>query len=250
MAGHWTSGCEWDEIVDEAAGVLLRRIVVGPLATNCYVVTSLASRQTLLVDPGADAQTLLDVVRDLDVRMIVLTHTHFDHVEAVAEVADDLGLPIAAHPDDAPVWPRELEHLRQHGHFDAGTATADLLASGCPLCPEPGRMAWDGRVDLLLRDHSTITLDGLDCHVLHTPGHTPGGICIRLKGHLLTGDTVFPGGPGLTGWPLSDFSTIIASIREKLFVLPAATLVHPGHGHSTTIGTEQPCLDAWIERGW
>jgi glyoxylase-like metal-dependent hydrolase (beta-lactamase superfamily II) len=241
---------DWHEIADDTAGLLLRKIVVGPLHTNCYAVTALDTRQTFLVDPGAEAATVLDAVRDLDVRMIVLTHSHFDHVDAVAEVADARGLPVAAHPADAPVWPRELEHLRTHGHFDAGRATADLLASGCSLCPAPNRPLWDGRVDLLLRDHGTLALDGLICRIVHTPGHTPGGVCIGVGGHLLTGDTVFPGGPGLTGWPLSDFPTIIASIRERLFTLPESTFLHPGHGPSTTIGAEKPCLDDWAARGW
>jgi glyoxylase-like metal-dependent hydrolase (beta-lactamase superfamily II) len=240
---------DWLEIVDDATGVLLRKIVVGPLRTNCYAVTALATRQTFLVDPGAEAATILDAVRDLDVRMIVLTHSHFDHVDAVVEVADARGLPVAAHPADAPVWPHELDHLRTHGHFDAGQATAELLACGS-LCPAPGRPLWDGRVDLLLRDEGSLALDGLRCRILHTPGHTPGGVCIRVGGHVLTGDTVFPGGPGLTGWPLSDFPTIIASIRERLFTLPESTLLHPGHGRSTSVAAEKPSLDEWAARGW
>jgi hydroxyacylglutathione hydrolase len=148
------------------------------------------------------------------------------------------------------VWPGELAHLRQHGHFDAGTATTDLLAAGCSLCPTPGHVLWDGQVDLLLRDNGTLPLEGLDCRALLTPGHTPGGICLRIGDHVLTGDTLFPGGPGLTGWPLSDFDTVIASIRDRLFTLPDATLVHPGHGRSTSIGAERPSLKEWIARGW
>ena len=101
----------------------------------------------MLIDPGAEAGTILDGVSDMNVSMIVLTHAHFDHVEALTEVADSLGAPIAAHPADAPVWPRELQHLRIHGHFNAGTATADLLASGCRRCLQPGTAEWDGRVD-------------------------------------------------------------------------------------------------------
>jgi glyoxylase-like metal-dependent hydrolase (beta-lactamase superfamily II) len=86
--------------------------------------------------------------------------------------------------------------------------------------------------------------------VVHTPGHTPGGISLLAGRHVLTGDTLFPGGPGLTGWPLSDFATIIDSIRDGLFALPDDTVVLPGHGRSTTIGTERPHLDDWIARNW
>ena len=89
----------------------------------------------------------------------------------------------------------------------------------------------------------------LTARVLHTPGHTPGGTSLSLAGHLLTGDTLFPGGPGLTGWPLSDFPTIIRSVR-RLLTAPPATTVHPGHGMDTVVGDERPHLAQWHERGW
>jgi hydroxyacylglutathione hydrolase len=85
---------------------------------------------------------------------------------------------------------------------------------------------------------------------VHTPGHTPGGISLTVGSHVLTGDTLFPGGPGLTGWPLSDFPTVIGSIEHHLFSLPDHTIVHPGRGTTTTIGNERPKLPEWIERGW
>ena len=84
----------------------------------------------------------------------------------------------------------------------------------------------------------------------HTPGHTPGGVSLVLPGHVLTGDTLFPGGPGLTGWPFSDFPTIVSAIDRQLFTLPPATVVHPGHGHDTTIAAESPQLEEWVRRGW
>jgi hydroxyacylglutathione hydrolase len=240
----------WTEIAEPRSDLLLRRIVVGPLSTNCYLVGSQTTGRGVLIDPGAEAATILDAVADMDISMIVLTHAHFDHVEALAEVASSLGARIAAHPADAPVWPHELQHLRTHGHFDAGTATADLLASGCPLCPAPGALEWDGRVDRVFCDGETIAVGGSTCRILHTPGHTPGGLSVLVEGHVLTGDTLFPGGPGLTGWPLSDFPTIIASVRDRLFSLPDATLVHPGHGPSTDVGSQRPLLPLWVERGW
>lgn len=241
---------DWSEHADDEAGTLLRRIVVGPLDTNCYVITSIPGRRSIIVDPGDDADSILDAVTDVDIELVVLTHAHFDHVQAVAEISDTLGVPIAAHPDDAPVWPYELYHLRRHGHFDAGTATAKLLAAGCALCPPHGRTAWDGHVHRLLRHGEVIRFDRLAVTTLHTPGHTPGGISLHLPGLVLTGDTLFPGGPGLTGWPLSDFPTIVHSIDHTLFALPPTTIVHPGHGRPTTIGDERPHLTEWITRGW
>lgn len=109
---------------------------------------------------------------------------------------------------------------------------------------------WDGTVDTGLAHGDVLRAGGLELTVLHTPGHTPGGICLRAGGHVLTGDTLFPGGPGLTGWPFSDFETIIRSIRARLFALSPDTVVHPGHGASSTIGHEAPHLDQWVARGW
>ncbi len=244
------NGARETELVDRARSDVNRRITVGALQTNCYAVHALGSRRAVLVDPGGDATHILDACRDLKVATIVLTHTHWDHVEALAEVRDALGAPIAAHPADAPVWPYELDHLHRHGHWDAGTATAQLLACGDPLQPDRTTSMWDGRINHPLKHRSSLRVEGLTLTVLHTPGHTPGGICLLFSGHVLTGDTLFPGGPGLTGWPLSDFATIIDSIQRQLLTLPFETIVHPGHGHSTTVGREAPHLPLWVDRGW
>jgi glyoxylase-like metal-dependent hydrolase (beta-lactamase superfamily II) len=230
--------------------VHLRRVVVGGLQTNCYLVHATDSRRALLVDPGAEPDRILDACRDLDVAMIVLTHTHWDHVEAVADVRAALGAPVAAHPADQPVWPHEVDHLHRVGHWDAGTATSERLAAGHSLRPDIDTQLWDGHVDLALHHGTRLELGPLTATVLHTPGHTPGGISIALPGHVLTGDTLFPGGPGLTGWPFSDFPTIIDAVRHELLTLPAQTVVHPGHGRNTTIGAETPHLAEWIQRGW
>jgi hydroxyacylglutathione hydrolase len=235
--------------------VRLRRIVVGPLDTNCWAVHAAGSRQALLVDPGAEPEHILDAVADLQVTAIVLTHAHFDHVLAVPDVAAALGVPVLAHPDDAPAWPHELATLHRLGHFDAGTATADLLAAGHPPRPDPRRQLWDGRVDRPVHHGEVLPVGPLRAQVRHTPGHTPGGVSLLFPGgagrpgHLLTGDTLFPGGPGLTGRPLSDFRTILASVGE-LLDLPGDTVVHPGHGPDTTVAAERPALAGWAARGW
>ncbi len=130
------------EIVDDRHEVVIRRIPVGTLDTNCYAVHGHGSRRAVLIDPGGEPQRILNACSDLTVDLIVLTHTHWDHVEGLAEVHGALGAPVAAHLADAPVWPHELAHLHQHGHWDAGTTTPELLAQGCP--PRPSRRSRSG----------------------------------------------------------------------------------------------------------
>ncbi len=238
------------EIVDREAGLAIRRVVVGPLATNCWIVRDAGSRAAVLIDPGDEPARILAAVDGLKLTAIVLTHAHWDHVLGLPEVAESLGVPILAHGDDAPVWPHELDHLARHGHWDAGTATAELLASGHTLRPPSGQRLWNGVPDRLVQHGDLIPFGAHALRVLHTPGHTPGGISLLVAGHLFSGDTLFPGGPGLTGWPLSAFATIINSIRSRLFTLPDATAVHAGHGADTTVGAERPALPEWVRRGW
>jgi glyoxylase-like metal-dependent hydrolase (beta-lactamase superfamily II) len=232
---------------------VVRRVVVGPLRTNSWLVHGAGHREALLVDPGDEPGRLLAAVRqhDLEVRAVLLTHAHFDHVLGVPEVAAALGVPVLAHPADAAVWPGELAHLRTQGHWDAGTATTELLQEDpASLTPDLGRPLWDGRTEPVL-DGDRLRLGPLTATVLHTPGHTPGGITVSVGGHLFTGDTLFPGGPGLTGsaWPDSDFGAVMASV-DRLMTWPDGTVVHPGHGPDTTLGVERPHVDAWRARGW
>lgn len=145
---------------------------------------------------------------------ILQTHNHGDHVVSLKEIVAETGADVFAHPSDA--LPVAAESL------------------------EDGEV-WHGP-------------DGLEISVLHTPGHTPGGVCFLLQeageSHLFAGDTLFPGGPGNTFGRKENFQTIIRSLEEKLFVLPESTHVYPGHGADTTIGAERPHLDEWRERGW
>jgi glyoxylase-like metal-dependent hydrolase (beta-lactamase superfamily II) len=230
------------------ARVRLRRVVVGVLDTNCWIVTPAGHSQALIVDPGDDPVRILTACAGLDVIAIVLTHTHFDHVLAVPMLTAALGVPVLAHPAEAPVWPHELATARETGHWDAGTATAEIFAR------EPDRLRpaavppWTGTTSPG-HDGQIIHVGPLAVELLHTPGHTPGGLTLHVDGHLFTGDTLFPGGPGLTGPPLSDFDTIIDSVR-RLLCFPDDTAINPGHGPSTTVSAERPHLDSWTARGW
>lgn len=213
-----------------------RRIVVGPLDTNCWVLHS--AGEALLVDPGDEPDRVLAAVADLNVTAILVTHAHFDHVLGADAVATALDVPVLGHRAEEQVWQHELAYLREHGHFDAGLD---------PSKPTPNTSLWNGTFDQYVTD--TVHIGSSDIRVLFTPGHTPGGTTLAVPGHLFTGDTLFPGGPGLTGWPLSDFPTIITSVRE-LLEFPPDTVIHPGHGPDTTVGKEKPAFPDWVARGW
>jgi hydroxyacylglutathione hydrolase len=168
---------------------------------------------------------------------------------AVPETSQALSVLVFAHPREAQVWQHEVPYLDQHGHFDAGTATSALLAADKASLAAPAGVLWDGRYHPLLAGQRWELAGGLQIEFVHTPGHTPGGLSMALPGHLLTGDTLFPGGPGLTGWPLSDFTAIMASVRT-LLSYPSTTAIHPGHGPGTTVAAERPHVESWARRGW
>lgn len=195
------------------AQVEVHRLVVGPLVNNVYVVRCRRSGDALLIDAANEHERLLEVCRALSVRTVVETHGHADHIAAVPAVRD-AGFDVAVRREDA--------HML------------------------------DG-YDLLLEDDDVLEVGRVRVRTVHTPGHTPGSICFAVEGTplLFTGDTLFPGGPGATKHPLGDFGTIIRSITDRLYAAYGdETIVLPGHGAMTTIGTERPHLDEWVERGW
>jgi glyoxylase-like metal-dependent hydrolase (beta-lactamase superfamily II) len=172
--------------------------------------------EVIVIDAAHDAAAIAEAVGDRDLRAIVCTHAHNDHVNAAPELAARTGAPILLHPDDRVVW--DLTH--------------------------PGR-APDGE----LADGQVITIAGTDLTVIHTPGHAPGAVCLYAPGLgvVFTGDTLFHGGPGATGRSYSDYPTIVKSIRERLFALPDATQVRTGHGEGTTIADEKAGAAEWPE---
>ncbi len=179
--------------------------------------------QVLVVDAAHDAAPIIDALGDRALVLIVSTHGHNDHINAAQELSQRTGAPVALHPDDTELWHSVYPHRR------------------------PDRPLSHGE-QLLVGEHRLT--------VIHTPGHSPGGVCLYDSGRsgdgagvLFSGDTLFQGGPGATGRSFSSFPTIIDSIRTRLLGLPGTTTVHPGHGANTTIGAEAPHLDEWIARG-
>ncbi len=173
--------------------------------------------EVLVVDAAHDAAPITEAIGDRRVTAILCTHGHNDHINAADALSRATGAPVLLHADDEMLW-------------DA-------------VYP-------DRKPDDAVREGSELEVAGERLHVIHTPGHSPGGVCVvGPDGHVFGGDTLFKGGPGATGRSYSDFPTIIESIRDRLLVLPAATVVHTGHGDSTTIGDEAPHLDEWIARG-
>lgn len=194
----------------EGDDLIVRKIEVGPMENNTYVLECPETHKALLIDGCFEPDAIIEGADGAEIVSIVQTHGHFDHVQALAELKERMGVPVAAHPaDDYPV-----------------------------------------EIDRVLSDGDSISFGNRSATVLHTPGHTPGGLCLLVGKHLISGDTLFPGGPGNTEDDKDRFAQIIQSIRDKLFTLPEETVVYPGHGADTTIGAEKPSLQEWIDRGW
>jgi glyoxylase-like metal-dependent hydrolase (beta-lactamase superfamily II) len=193
-------------------GFEIHKVVVGPVDNNVYVLRCTETGEAVLLDAANEHDRLLDLCRALGVGSVLETHGHWDHIQAVPE----------------------LRNAGYEVHVTA--ADADMLPS----------------YDQILDDDAVVSVGRLRLRTIHTPGHTPGSMCFLVEGApvLFSGDTLFPGGPGNTSFPGGDFPTIIDSVENKLFTLAPDTRVLPGHGAPTTIGTERPHLQDWIDRGW
>jgi glyoxylase-like metal-dependent hydrolase (beta-lactamase superfamily II) len=175
--------------------------------------------EAIVIDAAHDAEAIARAVGGRTLKAIVCTHAHNDHIDAAPELAAATGAPILLHPDDLPLW--------KQTHPDRAP-------------------------DAELADGQGIAVAGIELTVLHTPGHAPGAVCLYAPAltALFSGDTLFAGGPGATGRSYSHFPTIVESIRDRLLTLPGDTVVHTGHGETTTVAAEAPHLQEWVDRGF
>ena len=199
--------------------MILTRITVGPLEVNCYLIIDENTREAAVIDPGDDADAILGVIRQekVEVKYIINTHGHFDHVGANAVLKAATGAVALLHRDDAEL----LGDAVDQGAIFGMTVTAP---------PPPDRFLEDGEA---------LRVGDLSLTILHTPGHSRGGISVFANGVVFTGDALFAGSIGRTDFPGGDLMTLITSIRNKLLTLPDDTKVFPGHGPESTIGDER-----------
>ncbi|MBI4787387.1 MAG: MBL fold metallo-hydrolase [Chloroflexi bacterium] len=199
--------------------MILQTLLVGPLGVNCYILGDENTREAIVIDPGGNARDILNTLEQhrLKVSAIVNTHAHFDHVLALNDLRAATHAPFLLHADEAPIL-----------------AAAERSAGAFGMYVKQPEAA-----DRLLRDGDHVTAGTITLQVLHTPGHTPGGICLLQDKKVFVGDTLFQGSVGRTDFPGGDYATLMRSIRDKLLPLPEDTVVYSGHGPATTIGEEK-----------
>ncbi len=199
--------------------MIIEKLELGPFASNCYIVGAESNKEGIIIDPGAEANRILKRIKDLglEVKLIVLTHSHIDHIGALKEVKEATGAEVAIHADDA-------------SSLQAGRHLGSVFGLSIETPPPPDR---------LLKGGDSLDIDDLHFLALHTPGHSPGGICLLGEGVVFSGDTLFNFGIGRFDFPGSSGRQLMDSIHTKLMVLPDNTVVYPGHGPETTIGTER-----------
>lgn len=197
----------------------IESLVVGPIQVNCFIITCSTTQETAIVDPGDDAERILNkcAAKSLNVTKILLTHGHFDHIGAVQQIKEATGAEIIMHKAD---------------EFLIAVAPMQAAAFGMPA---PKTFS----VDRFVTEGDDMSVGELTAQVIETPGHTPGGICFHFGDGLFAGDTLFYGGIGRTDLPGGSYSQILNSIKTKLFVLPDELKVYCGHGPATTIGREK-----------
>jgi glyoxylase-like metal-dependent hydrolase (beta-lactamase superfamily II) len=189
----------------------VKRLEVGFFENNCYVLTCRRRRESVIIDPAAEAKRILGETGETKVRYILITHGHMDHIGALEEVRRQTGAAVAIHARDA--------------------------------------RALKDSPDFFLEDGQTLTFGDVTLKVLHTPGHSPGGVCFLTGKILFSGDTIFPNGPGNTAIPGANEQLILSSIHSKIFILPDDTVIYPGHGLETTVGREKVTSFYPVPRG-
>ena len=199
--------------------MLIVPFVLGPMESNAYILADEATRRAAVIDPGMESERLLEFLEAERLRLdlVLNTHGHFDHVFCNGYFTSKTGARLLIHEADVPLLRELPEVARQYG-FSVAEA------------PEP---------DGFLRDGDIIPVGGMAVRVYHTPGHSPGGVCLHVGEALFSGDTLFAGSIGRTDLPGGSYQKLVASIRAKLLPLPDATLVYTGHGPHTSIGDER-----------
>lgn len=215
--------------------MIVKTLVVGQLQTNCYLVVDAKTGETMIVDPGAESERIYAALEELpgaeiSVRYVVNTHAHFDHVQANGALLEKLRL-VQGSPPQLVAHAEAVPLLAQGG----GAAFFGFRAAPSP---QPDRIVAEGDV---------LCLGGSEFRVLHTPGHSPGSISLYCAGEALifVGDVLFRQGVGRYDLPGGDWTTLEESIRSRLYTLPDATVVYPGHGPATTVGREKKS-NPWV----
>lgn len=197
--------------------MFFQSLVVGDIMTNCYILGDNKSKEAVIIDPGGDAKLILSILKERDycLKYIINTHGHADHIAGNQIIADSTGAKILVHENDANMLGDSLLNLSSFlGH--------EITS----------------KYDITLKEGDVIEMEWLKLKVIHTSGHTLGGICLLADDFIFTGDTLFASGIGRTDFPGGSYKTIIESITKKLLVLDKTLTIYPGHGEHSTIGNE------------
>jgi len=199
--------------------LIIKELVVGPLMANCFIFGCQKTKEAVVIDPGGDADRIMIILDDLElqIKYIINTHGHFDHVSGNGQLKEATGVDILIHPLDASMLSR----------LSSNAAIFGVRVDNSPPC------------DRTIEEGETISFGELTLEVIHTPGHTPGGISLFTDDIVFVGDTLFSGSIGRTDFPGGDFDTLISSIQNKLFKMNDDVRVFSGHGPETTIGRER-----------
>jgi len=194
-------------------------LTVGRVQCNCYILGCEKTKEGIIIDPGGDADLIMEIVKrhGLTIRYLIATHGHFDHIEGLSDLVKSISAPIMIHEADAPLY----NDLKGQGRIFG-------------FSPEPAPP-----IDRILNDGDTFTFGEHTVEVLHTPGHSPGSISLKCDNKVFTGDTVFAGSIGRTDLPGGSHDTLIKSAKLKIMPLDESTALFPGHGESTTVGYEK-----------
>ncbi len=199
--------------------MLIERLILGRLGTNSYIISDSDTMESAVIDPADSCSKILSRAREIgaNIKYIIITHAHCDHIGALDELKANTNAAVCI------------------GEAD----NSDLNDNTLSLCNIFGTESPKTKADIILRDNDELKLGEATLKIIHTPGHTKGGICIYTPGILISGDTLFAESVGRTDFPGGSMSELVHSIKDKLFCLPDDTKVYPGHGESTSIGHEK-----------